>query len=288
MIDFIIHSEEGKRKVNKARKAIEKRLSTLNIPYCFHFTERKGHATELARELVKNGADCIVAVGGDGTVHETLNGLDCFDRVTFGIIPAGTGNDFAASVNIPTKPLKALDIILQNNVKRVDFFECSGIRGMNAIGAGIDVDILKHYNKHTLNGKIQYTLSLLHCLIHYRPYELTVIDKNGVKHAKKVLIACLCNGKRFGGGIKISPDSIVDDGKLDFLVVNDLPKRKFIGALIKLATGKIKRISTSESSLEENVKIEGSFPVQIDGEIYENIAFDVKIVKDTLKMYLPK
>lgn len=288
MIDFIIHNEEKKRKAKKARKAIEKKLNALGIPYSIHVTKKKGHATELARELIRNGSDTIVAVGGDGTVHETLNGLENFEGITFGIIPAGTGNDFASTMGIPTKTSKALQIILDGNKGYVDFIECSGIRCMNALGTGIDVDILKHYDSKKIKNKLQYSLSLIHCLIHYNPYEITLVDKNGVKHAKKVLVASLCNGRCYGGGIKISPDSVPNDGTLELMIVNDLPRKKFLGALLKLASGKIQKICTSECIKTEGIKIEGEFPIQLDGEIYEGLPFDTKIVSNTLKMFVKR
>ena len=287
MIDFIVHDKAGKGRAFKAKNEIIKRLTALKIPHRFHVTEHRGHGTEIAKDLCLSGADKIVAVGGDGTIHEVLNGLCNFESISFGIIPAGTGNDFATATGIPKKATDALELILSNNTRFTDFFECSGVRGINAIGTGIDVDILYRYEKSKRKTKLTYYLSLLYCLMHYKPYDLTFVDESGVKHAKKAFIACACNGRQFGGGIKICPQGVANDGLLDFILVNDIPKWKIPPALIKLVAGKIHTHKASEYSRVENVKVEGKFPVQIDGEIYENLPFDVKIIKNTLKIFAP-
>ena len=289
MIDFIVHEGAGKGRGLKAKKAIARKLDELKEEYRFHVTEKKGDAADIARELSESGAEKIVAVGGDGTLHEVLNGLKNFDKVTFGVIPAGTGNDFAAAAGISEKPLEALDIILGGNARYVDFFDCSGVRGLNVIGAGIDVDILRHYaSAKIVKGKLQYALSLIYCLIHYKPYSLTLVDENGERREKKAFIACACNGTRFGGGIKMCPVADPFDKRLNVIVVNDMPRRKILGTLIKLAGGKIHLSPYSECYTSDRLELTGDFPVEIDGEIYERLPFNVKIISDTLKMFCKK
>lgn len=287
MIDFVIYENAGKGKAGKYRAELEPKLKELGAEYRFHATEYPKHATEITRNLCENGAEKIVAVGGDGTVHEVLNGITDFGKTVFGIIPAGTGNDFAAALSLPMKPLDALNVILADNARFTDFFECGGARGMNIAGCGIDVDILRHYEKKKRKSKIQYFLSLLHCIVHYRPYEVEIVDENGVKHAKKVFITCACNGKQFGGGIKICPVADVSDGYLDCILVNDMPKRKMPGALIKLVKGKIHLHKNSENFHVKQFTVNGKFPVQIDGEIYEDLPFEAKIVSNELRILMP-
>ncbi len=288
MIDFIVYDNAGKGKGSKAAAAISAKLSELGIPFAFHHTEKPKHATEIARNLCEKGAQNIIAVGGDGTVHEVLNGLTNLSEITFGIIPAGTGNDFAEVLGTPTDPLAALQWILDGNTRYVDFFDCGGTRGMNIVGCGIDVDILRHYESKSKKTRGQYFLSLLHCLIHYRPYDLAFVDEKGEKHEKKAFIACACNGKQFGGGIKICPVADIYDGYLDCLIVNDMPKRKMLGALMKLVGGKILQHPNTQTFHVKEFKMNGNAPLQIDGEIYTDLPFDVKIVTNTLKMFMPK
>ena len=286
MIDFIIYEQAGKGKALKTRKKLEKRLNELNVEYAFHETNAPGHAKKIAEKLCANGAEIIVAVGGDGTIHETLNGFTSLEKVKFGIIPSGTGNDFAVSAGISLNPLEALELILNGEAKPTDFLTCGDKRAMNIAGAGIDVDILKHFAKaKIIKGKFQYLLSLIHCLIHYKPYILDLTYENGEKATKKAFIACACNGKRFGGGIRISPDSVAWDGKLELVVVNDMKKYKILGAFIKLMQGKVEKIPTCEISQIEKIRIDGKHSVQIDGEIYEFDGCDMQVVSNKLMMF---
>lgn len=286
MIDFILNPIAGKRKARKACAVIEKKMKELGIPFRLHETVSHGDGTIIAQKLTESGADTIIVVGGDGTLHEVLNGIKTPENLRFGIIPAGTGNDFAATLGIPSNPLKALEVILENNVQYVDYFTCSGVRGFNIIGGGIDVDILYHYEKKKKKNKFQYFTSLLHCLFGFVPHDVTVI-KNGQKYEKKAFIACACNGRRFGGGIKICPKAKPQDGLLDVIVVSSIPKWKIPYALIKLVAGKIDTVKECEHYRAEEFIADYKKPVQIDGEIYENLPYNVKIIKNQLKMFLP-
>lgn len=288
MLNFIINGDAGKGKASKARIVIEEKLKELNVPCKFYAAGEKGDSREIARKLVEDGADNIIAVGGDGTLHEIINGIPDFSAIKFGIIPAGTGNDFASALNISLKPLEALQVILDGHTQMADYFECDGVRGINAIGTGIDVDVLRRYNKHKKRNRFTYLLSLIRCLISYKPYPVTVIDENGVKHAKKVLVACVCNGTRFGGGLKICPPAIATDGLLDTVIVNDMAKFKFPGALIKLLKGKIHLVPYTDYRRETHAMFEVEMPLQIDGEIYTDLKFDVKVIPNAINLFTPK
>ena len=124
MLNFVINPIAGGKRGKKMLKSIaliESRLIERNVPYSFHYSQKKGGATELTKELIASGATTIVAVGGDGTLHEVINGFSDFDRVALGIIPCGTGNDFANALNLPLDPVKAVDVILDNTPKFTDF-----------------------------------------------------------------------------------------------------------------------------------------------------------------------
>ena len=148
MLDFIINPYSGKKDGKKLRKILinlENYLSNNKIDYRFHFTKRANHAIDLTREAIDNGATTIVSVGGDGTLHEVINGFHSFEKCSLGIIPCGTGNDFASALNLPKDPLKALKLIIEGEPKYTDFMQMPTVRGINIIGMGIDVDVLKKY-----------------------------------------------------------------------------------------------------------------------------------------------
>ena len=288
MIHFIVNPKANRGKVTKKVKTLEKLLTEREIDYAIHYTTAKGVATELAREFSSAPDSTVVAVGGDGTINEVLNGLQV-ENANFGIIPSGSGNDFISAAGIPTDTEKALDLILYGETKPTDFMLCGGIRGMNIIGTGIDVDILKRCRTFkVLKGKLQYLVSLIISLLKFEFYKF-FIEKNDEKVEQEGLIVAVGNGSQFGGGIRMCPEAKIDDGLLDFVVAGKLKKSKIPGAFIKLMQGKILEQDFTTFERRENVKITFDKPVtiQIDGELYENIDFDVSIVKGGLKLYRP-
>ena len=154
MIHFIINPKAKRGKIGKKVVVLEKLLHDKNIEYAIHYTTARGVATDLAREFSKEPNSTVVAMGGDGTINEVLNGINV-DNAKLGIIPCGSGNDFISAAKIPTNPEKALDLILNGEAKKTDFMTCGGVRGLNIIGTGIDVDILIRCRKYKLlRGKL--------------------------------------------------------------------------------------------------------------------------------------
>ncbi len=291
MIDFIVNPSAGGRdgkKIKKALPKLEARLVERGVPYVIHMTKAPHYATELTENLIKNGATEIVVVGGDGTLHEVINGFSNFDKVTMGIIPCGTGNDFANALNLPLNPVEALDLILDGEAKYTDFMQMPTVRGLNIIGMGIDVDVLRRYEKLKKKTKFQYTMCLVKTLFNFN-YSKFTAEMNGESKKYRSFIACVANGKVYGGGIPICPVASPIDKQLDFMAVKEIPKIKLVSAFMKLKKGKI---MTYPQTIHENmteIKIHTDEPVtvNVDGELYENIPFEVKIVSDTLRVYRP-
>lgn len=289
MIDIIVNPVANGKKALKCAAAAEKRLKERGAEYRIHYTNAPKHATEIARELSKT-SDTIVALGGDGTINEVFNGIDV-DKVKLGLIPCGSGNDFVASANIPTDTEAAVDLILDGEAKPTDFMVCGGVRGLNIIGTGIDVDILKRCRKSKiLKGKLQYVFSLVISLIKFVFYKFYIIrDNSEEREEKEALIACVGNGKRFGGGIRMCPEAEIDDDKLDFVIAGKLKKRKIPGAFVKLMKGKILEQDFTTFERIEHIRLEFDKPVtiQIDGEFYDDIDFDLSVVKGGVGIFRP-
>lgn len=287
MLHFIYNPTAGKGRARRARAAIEARLTALNIPYRFHQTQAPRDAQTITRELTRDGEQEIIAVGGDGTVHEVLNGVECMKSVHLGVIPCGSGNDFAAAAGIPLDPARALELIIGKTPQRTDYLTCAGVRGLNVIGAGIDVEILRRCRRaRVLKGSANYFVSLLISLMKFAKYRFaTARDARTGTH--EGLIVCACNGRQFGGGIAICPEAVCDDGKLDVVVVEIAKKSAIPAALLQLVRGKILRqpYTLHEHAQRLQVTFDRPTPLQIDGEIYETLPFDVQVVSGELQMY---
>ena len=130
--------------------------------------------------------------------------------------------------------------------------------------------------------------ALISSLIHFQFYKFKVV-KGEEKEDKTALIACVGNGFRIGGGLRMCPKAVIDDGLLDFVVVNELKKSRIPLAFIKLMKGKILEQDFTTMERVDHVKIEFDKPstVQIDGELYENLDFDLSLIKGGVKVYRP-
>lgn len=292
MLDFIINPLAGGKNGKRMKKniaLIENRLNEKQVKYNFHFTERVRHATELTEKIIKNGATDVIVVGGDGSLHEVLNGFSDFDKVSMGIIPCGTGNDFASALKLPSDPIKALDVILDGEPKYTDFMQMPTVRGLNVIGMGIDVEVLKRYESLKKKNKFGYTKCLIKTLMdfEYTDFDTEINDEKGENY--RSFIAAVANGSRFGGGLEICPIADPADKKLDFVAVREMPKFKIINAFIKLTQKKILNLKETVHKLVEKIKITAPFPytVNVDGELYENIPFEVSVISNTLRVYRP-
>ncbi len=287
MLDFIYNPHAGNGKTIKYITSLTSKLDSLNIAYNLHKTEYKNHAKQIANELTSSGAQNIISVGGDGTLHEVINGLADPSNVTLGLIPCGSGNDFAASLSVPLNPEKALDIIIGGNSKYIDYMECSGVRGINVIGTGVDVEILKRcYSNKFLKGKFKYAIETVRSVFSYKCKHIDANTDNKNVDGKSFIVAA-CNGRYFGGSMPIAPNANISDGLLEFILVKDMPLIKKPGALFHLATGKINRhyMSICDSTKNINAIFDSPVSVEIDGEIYENLEFNVSVVHDKLKFF---
>ena len=288
MLHFIYNPQAGNGRAERARQIIE--LLLRDAPHAFHMTRDRNDATAIARQLTSGPEETdIVAMGGDGTLHEVLNGLCDPFRARLGLIPCGSGNDFAAAAGIPTDPVRALGIIRSGEAKPTDYLECAGVRGINAIGTGIDVEILRRYARmNVLHGSAAYLASLILTLFSYRAKAFREVAEGGEK-PHRALIACCGNGQCIGGGIPVCPEAAIDDGLMDIVIVDDISRPRIPGAFMKLMKRQILTLPSTDFKRASALHLasDGPMPVQIDGEIYEDLPFDVHLVTGQLRVYRP-
>jgi diacylglycerol kinase (ATP) len=289
MYNFILNPIAGRGKARKAMDKIEKYLRENNIEYKVHRTEYPQHAIEISKDISSSG-DNVIAVGGDGTVSEVLNGMTNFEGCALGIIPCGTGNDFSKFIGLPKNPVAAVKKIIDTiDPKYTDFMQLNGKRVMNVTGMGMDVSVLELCKRMKLfKGKLQYLIALIRILLKFDWYNFTVQIDDKPAEQKTVLLVAACNGKYFGGGMPISPLSDISDNYINLIIVNKLNKWKIPVALINLLRGKLLKYDFVENILCKSVNIttpDGRTVINIDGEIVKDIPFECSLVKDRLKMF---
>ena len=255
------------------------------------FTKREGDAKKLTEKITSDGeSNVIVAMGGDGTLHDVVNGFKDFEKNSLGLIPFGTGNDFAAAAKIPTDVKKAAQIIAFRAPQPIDFIQLSsGVRSINAVGMGIDVDVLNRTYAGKSTKKSKYLKALIVSLIKFRSCNFT-IQYEGIEEKHFGLIAAVGNGRQIGGGIKLFPEADIKDGYLDLFMVDYISKPKILGAFIKLMRGKVNSIKGAKAVRVKSARLipeSGEFYIQADGELYKNTPIDAEVVSGKLKFYLP-
>ena len=284
MLNVIVNQQA--RRVEKLVAKTEERLTAAGVVYRVFYTDKPGAAMKYARSLSAAGGTEFLVVGGDGTVNEVLSGLTDPAACTLAMLPAGTGNDFAAAAGIPVG-LRALDLYFNGVPRPVDYIECGTRRSMNIAGTGIDVEILRRCQrmKHGTN-KGKYFRALVACLLRYRGTKVRV-TVNGETREYTALIAAVCNGTRLGGGIPLCPPAKIDDGQLELVIVDCPPLRTLVPELVRLMRGKLltRPIAHHIPCSGAVIEGEGNIFVQYDGEICEEGALNAKIVSGALKLY---
>ena len=293
MFHLIVNPDAGKHKTLRAARTVADYFNEKQQEYVIHEMTSKTLLRTTVEELSqprKEGEERtdIVIVGGDGTMHAVLNAITDVNAVNVGLIPAGTGNDFSASVQIPADAHKAAELILTCAPKDTDYLTVGGVRCMNVGGLGIDVDVLKRYNKsQKIHGKLKYLRCLIQSLLTYKGSDI-LIETDGKSEKHRAFFAVACNGGQFGGGIRICPAANPSDGLIDVCCVDMVRGVKIVGAFIKLMKGEILQYPKTTHFRCKQVKfyMEGGATVQLDGELYDNLDFNAQI-HSGLKFYRP-
>lgn len=280
MLYFIVNELSGKGKGKDTAQKIRAILEEKRIPYDMRATEYKAHATELAAELSRQ-PDCtgIVAVGGDGTFNEVLNGMDL--SLPLGLISSGSGNDFMR-VLAPGKTLEEqLDPILKGETRNIDYLTVNDKRSLNVAGTGFDVDILIRQEKFkkVLSGSFSYFASLLVTLLSLKFRRFT-LNVDGKELSEDGVLLAMSNGRYFGGGLPVSPESQINDGVMDVLLIKKMPWYKIPGVLGKFLKGRIGE-AADYAVIYHGARVTGSVTpavaIQLDGELHEMPEFTCEL-----------
>lgn len=290
MYYLIFNPTAGAGRSRKALETVERILKEKHVEYIIKSTEYKNHATELAREAVGKGFEGIISVGGDGTLLEVARGLKDTDEI-LGVIPAGTGNDFREVIGVSPDPAEALAVILAGNSKRVDVGAMSnGKIFINIAGTGFDVCVLKNTNRvrKVFTGGVAYILGIVMSLLGFKSIDID-ITADGRSFKRTVLLVVVANGRSFGGGLRISPDSIADDGLFNVVVVNRVSRPRILIELPKLKKGQLDRISSAEQFKCREITIESAQQqsLDIDGEIACETPMTFRVEPKALRVFCP-
>jgi len=250
-------------------------------------TEYPGHATDLARQAGEQGYDLVVALGGDGTVHEVVNGLMQVppeSRPALGIVPLGSGNDFAHILGMPADPGEALlsavngqphsldvgSVCDENN--RLEYFN-------NTIGMGFDSVVNMYTRKITIiHGLLMYFVALILTIFRsFDPIDLHVETDQETWDLHSLMLA-VGNGPREGGGFIITPDARLDDGLLNYVTIKKISRLMMLWLVPEVMRGTHGRFKQVRMGTFRRMSVTSQQPLYIhcDGEIYAGFGTDVR------------
>lgn len=284
VIHMIVNPLAGNGYGQRAGLRVDSLMARRGIEHTLEYTEYPRHATELARRAVDCGADTVMLVGGDGTLHETAEAL-AGTRTSLGVIAAGTGNDFIKAAHIPAKPEEALDFMLTHPPRLTDMARINEGMFLNVAGTGFDVTVLEYAEKAKkyVKGLLPYLYGVIRTIASYKPVSLELtLDGGDVVHMD-ALICAVGNGQYIGGGIRITPEAGLDDGLLDVTIVKDMPRRKLPFLLPGLLGGKVLSFKATVKHRVRAITMKAAdLRVQIDGEITPMEGANIQIMPGAL------
>lgn len=191
------------------------------------------HATKLAAKAAEEGFDMVIAMGGDGTVHEVVNGLmqvPAERRPILGVVPMGSGNDFAHAIGIPAGADRALAHALEGEPSSIDLGLMTDDHGRheyfdNTLGIGFDAVVtIRSHRLPVLRGFMMYLTAVIQTIMLNHDPALVQFQTDSEQWEDRVLMTTLCNGPREGGGFMLSPQSTVTDGRLEYVMVRKVSR----------------------------------------------------------------
>ncbi len=296
----ILNPWAGHGAAGRKRPELEHALNTVEIDYTLQMTHVRGGATELTCQAIAQGYTRIVAVGGDGTINEIVNGIKRAEKTeqrsaALGIVPLGTGSDFVRTAfGHGGKDLHvAVQRLAHGRTMAVDVghVQVAGGDGrffINGLGLGLDAQAAAEALKiRRLKGLSVYLVAILRAQQSYQAPAMTV-RYDGAHMRRRLLFASVANGRFQGSGFLLTPDAQLDDGKLDVCIVDYMGLLGIVRHLPKVVKGthaRLKQVTLAQVSAV-TVDAEGSIPVATDGEVVTTDArtINVRIVPRSLEL----
>jgi diacylglycerol kinase (ATP) len=290
-----------------ARGQTERKWETIRLAIKAHFrefkyvfTERPFQATEIARELIKDGFDLIIGVGGDGTMNEISSGFfsdysgkTINQDAALGMIPSGTGSDFIRFMKVPREFEKSAALIKTAKNKKIDIGKISyggaGAREqyfINVADFGLGAEVIRRIAsvQSGRRGALTYYRGLLATLMNYRSKTVTLTVDGREQFQGDYLIGAVANGRIFGGGMIIAPQAEVDDGFFDLVLVGDMKKLEIIRNTPLLYSGTIAKNPKVFMLKGRHIKVQSQEEVytEYDGEIGGKLPAEFSIITKAL------
>ncbi|WP_296146623.1 diacylglycerol kinase family protein [uncultured Flavobacterium sp.] len=257
-----------------------------NVNLIIFETTGKNDEEKIQKLQEDNDAERIIVVGGDGTIKMVAEAVQDHN-VILGIIPGGSANGLSVDLNLPDELEENLKIAFRNDYMEMDMISINGKKSLHLSDIGINAELVKNYENSNVRGKLGYALQALNTLTGLKePFIAKIQTKNRTveTEARMVVIA---NSQKYGTGVTINPDGVMNDGKFEIVILKNLDLivfGKILSGNMPIESGDVEIISTDEATITTNVPV--SF--QIDGEYCDEVSkLEVAILPKQMKVAIP-
>lgn len=301
---ILVNPTAGRGNGEKMYPVIEQRLQAAGLDFEMRRTERVGHASQMAVEAQAGGWEVVVAVGGDGTANEVIDGLlrarrDGQDGPAMGLIPVGRGNDFSFGVGIPHDLEAACQILATGQRRWIDVGYVIGgdyPQGRffgNGVGIGFDAVVgFEALKLKRLSGFPSYIVAALKTIALYFNAPMVQIEMDDQNLTQPALMVSIMNGRRMGGGFMMAPEGMIDDGRFDLCIAGQVSRPGIFLLLPRFMQGSQAghpAIQMARSARVRVTAVNGSLPAHADGETLcvTGQQLELQILPKRLEMILP-
>lgn len=285
-IALVVNPTSGRGLGARVAPVVRERLAAAGITVDVHATTCAEDVGRISAEVVASGADAVALIGGDGTVHLGAQVL-AKSGMPFGVIPAGTGNDFARGIGVPLKdPAAAADLIVAGKTRTIDLAVAKDEYITTVVAGGFDSLVNKRANAMSWpKGNSRYTVATLAELRTFKPLEYVVTVDGEVIETKAMLVA-VGTGPTYGGGLQICAGAEIDDGLLDVTIIQPVSRFTLLQMFPKLSKGTHVGHPMLRTARGRSVRIESpGITAYADGEILGPLPVDIGIAAGALTVF---
>ncbi|MGH7487479.1 MAG: diacylglycerol/lipid kinase family protein [Thermoanaerobaculia bacterium] len=233
-VKFIYNPAAGRGRATKHHAEAERALRALGADVDAHASSSPADLTRAAADASRADYERVVVCGGDGTLNLAVREFD-LAHGTLALIPQGSGNDFAKVLGLPRDARAAAELAIRGTPREVDVAVANGIRYLGVAGLGFDSEVASYANENVklLRGSLVYLYAILRVLPRFTPHRVMIDDTRD----EEIMFATVGNSRQYGGGIRIVPDAVIDDGQLDLCIVHRTSRFQLLKTLPKAYTG---------------------------------------------------
>ena len=288
---LITNPISGKGKATVVAEQAFQRLTAEGYTGQAELTNQSGDAKRIAREAIENGSHWIIACGGDGTIHEVVNAIAEKPDIVLGVLPCGKGNDFAGALKIPTKPMKAIEVLVEGVTRQVDLGKIGDHYFDTIATCGYDAEVSRRVSEEgtPFSGTAAYVYMAVTTLFRYQSPVVRLEGDFGA-YEGEILLTATGITSSYGGGMKIVPGAIIDDGFFEVCIIEPVPRRTVLRLLGTLFWGGHAGHPAVQMHRTKSLTIETDPPILLyaDGERVCYTPATVEIVERGLTVIAPQ